>query len=92
MSFFDKLKSGVTVAGNKAKLAVEVNRLKVQNHSKQKEIDQNFQKIGKQIFLSLTGRTVDFQEEQIKPFVDRILQLEKEIEENLQQIKKLSVE
>ncbi|MBC8079071.1 MAG: zinc ribbon domain-containing protein, partial [Gorillibacterium sp.] len=78
MSFFDKLKSGVTDAGNKAKLAVEVNRLKLQNHSKQKEIDQNFQKIGKQVFLSLTGRTVDFQEEQIRPFVDRTLQLEKE--------------
>ena len=92
MSFFDKLKSGVNVAGNKAKLAVEINRLKVQNHSKQKEIDQNFQKIGKQVFLSLTGRTVDFQHEQVKPFVDRTLQLEKEIEENQQQIKTLSAD
>ncbi|GAB6992330.1 hypothetical protein [Paenibacillus pini] len=47
MSFFDKLKSGVTEAGNKAKNAVEINRLKMQNSSKQKEIEHSYQQIGK---------------------------------------------
>lgn len=92
MSFFDKLKSGVEIAGNKAKLAVEINRLKVQNHAKQKEIDQNMQKIGKQVFLSLTGRSVEFDESQIRPFIERTLELEKEIESNQQEIKKLSAD
>ena len=92
MSFFDKLKSGVEIAGNKAKLAVEINRLKVQNHAKQKEIDQNMQKIGKQVFLSLTGRSVEFDQSQIRPFIDKTLELEKEIEANQQEIKKLSAD
>jgi hemerythrin-like domain-containing protein len=92
MSFFDKLKSGVEIAGNKAKVAVEVNRLKVQNHTKQKEIDQNMQKIGKQVFLSLTGRSVEFEENQIRPFIEKTLELEKEIESNQQEIKRLSAE
>ncbi|GGG08981.1 zinc ribbon domain-containing protein [Paenibacillus abyssi] len=92
MSFFDKLKTGVTEAGNKAKVAVELNRLKMQNSTKQKEIAQHYEEIGKQVFMSVAGRSPEFQDEQIRPFIDRVLQLEAEIQSNLQQMKTISDE
>lgn len=92
MSFFDKLKSGVADAGNKAKVTVEVNRLKMQNNSKRKEIDQVYSEIGKLAFHSFTGRGGEFNEEVMNPFIEKIIHVEAEIEANVQQIKALSDE
>lgn len=86
MSFFDKLKSGVAEAGNKAKIAVEVNRLKMQNSTKQKEIDQEYQHIGKMVFDSLQRGEGVCSPEHLQPMVERIVQLQDEIQLNLHQI------
>ncbi|MGN7360784.1 zinc ribbon domain-containing protein [Paenibacillus sp. SAF-054] len=86
MSFFDKLKSGVAEAGNKAKIAVEVNRLKMQNSTKQKEIDQEYQHIGKMVFDSLQRGEAVCSPEHLQPMVERIVQLQDEIQLNQHQI------
>ncbi|MCJ8011780.1 zinc ribbon domain-containing protein [Paenibacillus sp. KQZ6P-2] len=91
MSFFDKLKSGVAEAGNKAKVAVEVNRLKMQNSTKQKEIDQEYQHIGKMVFDSLSQESM-CSAEQLQPMVERIVQLQDEIQLNQHQINVISDE
>jgi len=91
MSFFDKLKSGVAEAGNKAKIAVEVNRLKMQNSSKQKEIEQEYQHIGKMVFDSLERESM-CSPEQLQPMVNRIVQLQDEIQLNLHQINAIADE
>ncbi|MEC0240772.1 zinc ribbon domain-containing protein [Paenibacillus dokdonensis] len=91
MSFFDKLKSGVAEAGNKAKIAVEVNRLKMQNSSKQKEIEQEYQHIGKMVFDALERESM-CSPEQLQPMVNRIVQLQDEIQLNLQQINAIADE
>lgn len=92
MSFFDKLKSGVAEAGNKAKIAVEVNRLKMQNSTKQKEIDHEYQQIGKMVFDSLKREEGVCGPEQLQPMVERILQLQDEIQLNQHQINVISDE
>ncbi len=89
MSFLDKLKSGVSDAGTKAKSTVEVNRLKMKNSSKRKEIDQVYMKIGKLVYLSIRGSGLGYNE-LIKPLVEEVVNLETEIKVNLQQIKTLS--
>lgn len=86
MSFFDKLKSGVTEAGNKAKIAVEVNRLKMQNSSKQREIEERYQEIGKSVFQSLTNKDQVLNDEQLESLVQDILTLKDEIQKNQEQI------
>ncbi|MDR0268536.1 zinc ribbon domain-containing protein [Paenibacillus sp.] len=91
MSFFDKLKSGVAEAGNKAKTAVEVNRLKMQNSTKQKEIEQEYQQIGKMVFDSLQQESM-CTPEQLQPMMDRIMQLKDEIQLNQHQINVISDE
>ncbi|WP_082063260.1 zinc ribbon domain-containing protein [Paenibacillus sp. IHBB 10380] len=86
MSFFDKLKSGVSEAGNKAKVAVEINRLKMQNSSKHKEIDQQYQEIGRSVFLSLTNEDESISLDKLQPFIQQILTLQDEIQRNQAQI------
>lgn len=92
MSFMDKVKSGLTEAGSKAKVLVEVNRLKMQNSTKKKEIDESMQQIGNLIFLSSTGRRLEVTNEELQPIFDVILRLESERNDNLKQIKILSNE
>lgn len=50
MSFFDKLKQGVNDAGQKAKIAVEVNRVKLQIHALQKQMEEKQTSIGGMIY------------------------------------------
>lgn len=52
--FFNKVKAGVSEAGNKAKTVVEINRLKLQNNGKQNDIDQQYQVMGKLLFEAVT--------------------------------------
>lgn len=91
MSFFDKLKTGVTEAGNKAKNAVEVNRLKLQNHGKQKEIEQQYMEIGRAVFESMKHReSVDTTA--LQPAYEQIIKLQEEIQLNQLQIAAISDE
>lgn len=90
MSFFNKVKAGVTEAGNKAKTVVEINRLKLQNNGKHNEIDQQYQAMGKLLFEAVVQGAGPLPSEQIESNITRILELKSEIEQNLQQISELS--
>ncbi|WP_432662811.1 zinc ribbon domain-containing protein [Wukongibacter baidiensis] len=50
MSFFDKLKKGASEAGEKAKVIIEINRVKMQISQAQKELQDEFKKIGETTF------------------------------------------
>lgn len=89
MSFFNKLKNGVVDTGNKAKVVVEVNRLKMQNSSKNKEIEQQQLEIGKITYGILTGKSTS-NETQYEPFLHRIAELQADIDANVEQISLLS--
>lgn len=91
MSFFDKFKAGVSEAGNKAKVVVEVNRLKLQNSSKQSEIDKQYQAMGKLLFEA-TLNELQLPREAFAANMGRVLELKAEIEANLQQIAELGDE
>lgn len=59
MSIFDKLKQGVNDAGQKAKAAVEVNRVKAQIQAAQKQVEEKQAQIGQLVFHMFdTGSTV----------------------------------
>ncbi len=90
MSFFNKVKAGVSEAGNKARTVVEINRLKLQNNGKQNDIDQQYQVMGKLLFEAVTQGAGPLPSEQIETNINRILELKAEIETNLQQIAELS--
>jgi hypothetical protein len=92
MSFMDKVNSGFSKAGNKAKIAVEVNKLRLQNSNKQKEIERLYQNIGRLFFLNTTGRMPESTESVHQADVADIVRLEDEIEENNKQIKLLTNE
>ncbi|OAB45785.1 zinc ribbon domain-containing protein [Paenibacillus antarcticus] len=86
MSFFDKLKSGVSEAGNKAKVAVEINRLRMQNSSKQREILDHYQEIGRSVFMSLTNENQSLNNDHLEPIIQQILTLKDEIQKNQDQM------
>lgn len=92
MSFMDKVKSGFSEAGSKAKIVVEVNKLKLQNSNKQKEIEKLYQNIGRLFFMNAVGRMPDVAESDYQSIVTEIMLLENEIEENKKQIKTLANE
>lgn len=88
MNFMDKVKG----AGSKAKIAMEVNKLKLQNGSHQKEIEKLYQTIGRSFFLHAVGRLPDGAETDDQACVAEIIRLENQIEENNKQIKAMSNE
>ncbi|MFD1955462.1 zinc ribbon domain-containing protein [Paenibacillus thailandensis] len=90
MSFLDKLKAGVAEAGSKAKTVVEINRLKMVNLSKQSDIQQSYQAIGKLVFEAAESAGETLTNEQLEPHLSRIRELKWEIEQNLQKIANLS--
>ncbi|PZD94417.1 zinc ribbon domain-containing protein [Paenibacillus sambharensis] len=97
MSFMDKFKSGVKEAGNKAKIVVEVNRLKMQNSSKQGEIDKHLQEIGRMVYEAETsgGGTAGLNADlavRWAPLVDRVNVLKEEIQANLLEIRLITNE
>lgn len=92
MSFMDKVKSGFSEAGSKAKLVVEVNKLKMQNSNKQKEIEKIYQNIGRLFFLNAVGRMPEAPDAEYETNIAEIMRLENEIEENKKQLKVLTNE
>ncbi|MCM3632353.1 zinc ribbon domain-containing protein [Paenibacillus camelliae] len=88
MSFLDKLKSGVSEAGTKAKILVEINRLKLINVGKQNEISGLYKEIGEKVALAAEAG----QELQLSFFshqLEQISILKTEIEQN--QLKMLNL-
>lgn len=50
MKLFSNLKKGASEASEKAKVMIEINKLKIQISQNQKEIDEEFKKIGQTVF------------------------------------------
>ncbi|CAM4343504.1 zinc ribbon domain-containing protein [Paenibacillus tarimensis] len=96
MNFMDKFKSGVKEAGNKAKIVVEVNRLKMQNSSKQGEIDKHWQEIGRMVYEAETSAGSAGMNPELSarwaPLIDRVNVLKEEIQANLLEIRLLTNE
>lgn len=89
MNFFDKLKSGVSEAGSKAKVLVEVNKLKLINVGKQNEINGLYKEIGEKVALAAELG----QELQLAYFseqLEKISMLKTEIEQNQLKIANMS--
>ena len=90
MSFFNKLKKGVSDTTALAKVTVEINRLKLQVSSKKKEISEFQTNIGVLVYEQYTD-TVDRQDE-IAAICDQIQEKYSEIETILEKIGELSDE
>lgn len=91
MSFFDKLKHGVSEAGNKAKVLVEQNKLKLANVSKQSQIDKLHKEIGSKLTeLHFAGQPINI--ELFSQQIEAISILKIEIEQNEQEIAALEEE
>lgn len=89
MSFIDKLKLGMTEAGSKAKILVEVNKLRLINSGKNNEINTLYQEIGKLVVAaSEQNEVVDSSQCQL--LVEQIQILKHEIEQNKLQMNNLS--
>lgn len=89
MSFLDKLKTGVSEAGSKAKILVEINKLKLVNVGKQNEINGLYKEIGEKV----TQAAELGQELKLAFFSDQLEQiaiLKGEIEQNQLRIVNLS--
>lgn len=91
MSFIDKIKSGVSEAGQKAKVVVEVNKLKLVNVGKQNEINALYKKIGEKVY-ELSKQQEPIVNEQFAKEIEGINMLKIEISQNIQQIQNLSDE
>ena len=92
MSFMNKVKSGFSEAGSKAKTLVEVNKLKMQSGGKQKEIEQHYRDIGRIVFLAANNREPEGGQTDYHANIEEILRLENEIQELKKQIKLLANE
>lgn len=91
MSFFDKLKSGLHEAGNKAKIVVEQNKLKLKNVSKESQIEKLYKEIGEKV-VKLHMERKDYGLDEFKTELEAISILKLEIEQNEVAIAQLSDE
>jgi len=89
MSFFDKLKVGVSEAGNKAKVLVEINKLRLLNTGKTNEINTLYQEIGKMVVTSVE-QDESLEKENYLLLIEQISILKYEIEQNKMKISNLS--
>lgn len=91
LSIFDKFKQGVSEAGQKAKIAVEVNRLKLQVSSKQAIIKEKYALIGEQVFL-LHKEQSPVSDNNIEHLCSEIMAIEQEIKAVQDKIRELTQE
>ncbi|ATP41659.1 hypothetical protein CSE16_17365 [Solibacillus sp. R5-41] len=90
MGIFNKLKQGVSDAGNKAKTTVEATRLKGQIANNTGEINDLFLKIGREVFASYNTQTNTQVDENVKAHIiniNNLLGKNKEIEKNLHKVR-----
>ncbi|MFP3390052.1 zinc ribbon domain-containing protein [Brevibacillus sp. SIMBA_040] len=92
MSFLDKLKQGVTDAGQKAKTVVEINRLKLQAQDLQKQIEEKQAKIGEIVFARFSQNQAVTATPEIEGYCDEIVTIQGEIKQLQIKIKELNNE
>jgi len=91
MSLIDKIKSGVSEAGQKAKIMVEVNKLRIINVSKQSEINSLYKQIGEKV-TQYVDQSVSLESSLFASELEQIDILKFEIEQNNHQIHNLNDE
>lgn len=77
--FLDKLKNGFAEAGNKAKIMVDVNLLKLQMGQEEHEIREIFESMGEKVFHLYQTGDVSSIREQIEGECQRVIQKMEEI-------------
>ncbi|MDH4619343.1 zinc ribbon domain-containing protein [Brevibacillus sp. AY1] len=89
MSFFDKMKKGVSDAGSKAKSLVEVNKFRLNIQSLEAEIQDRYKRIGQAVYQSTSDEIGSEPELDQKTNVS-IVQLSQEIRFRQQEITALN--
>lgn len=92
MSFLNKLKKGASDAGEKAKVVIEVNKLKLQQSQTQKEINEEFKKMGETVFQLFQNGSFDGLAEMVEDRCNNCMKKQKEIRELEQKIEELNNE
>ncbi|CAM3597779.1 double zinc ribbon domain-containing protein [Marinicrinis lubricantis] len=91
-NFFDRLKQGAAEAGKKAQLTVEVNRLKLQISSKEKEIQRQYTQMGELVYRHAQQHGVETIPADCVRIVDEINRMRSEINQIEQKIRSLKSE
>lgn len=91
MSLIDKIKSGVSEAGHKAKIVVEVNKLRLINVSKQSEINSLYKQMGEKV-SQYVDQSISLAPSLFAGELEQIDILKFEIDQNIQKIHNLSDE
>lgn len=91
MSFFNKLKQGVSDAGAKAKTMMEMNKLRQQVSNKQQDINTLYQKMGQHLYKQYEEQQLAIDEEIMASCAD-ILRIDQEIAELEVEIRALNGE
>ncbi|WP_432407285.1 double zinc ribbon domain-containing protein [Wukongibacter sp. M2B1] len=90
MSFFDKLKKGASEAGEKAKIMIEINKVKVQIFQTEKELKDEFKTIGETTFELYKKGNFDKLLESIEENCNNCLKKLEEIKELELEIKEIN--
>ncbi|MBG9736252.1 zinc ribbon domain-containing protein [Paenibacillus alvei] len=80
-NFFDKLKQGAAEAGKKAQTTIEVNRLKFQISSKEKEITGIYSRMGECVYHAMQNESLEEISDQLLLFSEQVNQKKAEIQE-----------
>lgn len=80
-NFLEKFKSGVSEASNRAKVMVDVNRLKLQIAQKHKEICEEHEIIGQIVYELFEHQETENLEERVTEHCQKIYDMKKEIGE-----------
>ncbi len=92
MSFFDKIKKGVSEAGQKAKITVEVNRLKLQISAKRRDIETKYKLMGEAYFQAHMQGSTEGLEPELQAYSEDVIRLLEDIAEMQARIKDISNE
>lgn len=92
MSFLDKLKKGMTEAGNKAKITVEINQIKLQIHSRKKDIEAQYKLMGETYFNHYVHASQEDVRTLLNRYCEKIISIQNEIEQLQEKIKEISNE
>lgn len=77
--FLDKLKNGFAEAGNKAKIIVDVNRLKMQIAQEEREMKETFTMMGEKVFDHYLVNALDGAKEEMMEDCRKIVRIKEEI-------------
>lgn len=92
MEIFSKLLKGAEEAGEKAKVIIEINKVRIQISQKQKEIDDIFKKIGETVFSMYEHSDIENILENVEESCQECIKKQKEVKELEQKIRELSNE